>query len=82
MSGSSSLLGPEFQIKEPLSGEHLRGREKPAVRKTSKQKKGKLKGHNFTRRQNCTVFDFLLYNLTSCMILGKSPNLPESHSLL
>lgn len=71
---------PDSQIEEPLSGEHLRGKEKPAVRKTENQAKGKLEGDNFTGRQNCTVPNSLFYNLTRCMTLGKLSNLSESQS--
>lgn len=61
MSGSSSLLDPDFQIEEPLFGENLNGKDKTAVRKNKNCTKGNLEGDNFTGRpgrQNCRGFYF------------------------
>jgi len=78
ISRSPSLLGLDFQIEEPISGENLRGKEKPAVQKTENQVKGKLDGDNFISRQNCTIPKFLFQNLTPCVTLGKSSNVSLS----
>ena len=78
ISRSPSLLGLDFQIEEPISGENLRGKEKPAVQKTENQVKGKLEGDNFISRQNCTIPKFLFQNLTPCVTLGKSSNVSLS----